>query len=474
MSCATRRTPDRRGYNDARMQTSDHERAPRLFGTDGVRSVFHEGPLTSENIVRLGRALARFAAKRAQDAEGPRVLLAADPRPSGPELVALLSGALAAEGARVIDMGIVPTPALAWGVVDGGFDLGCMVSASHNAVNYNGVKPFVEGRKLTVAEEAEIEAEAAQVATDVEPLPPVRDLKARGRFIDRSVAWLRQGGDLEGVSLVVDLAAGAATDTAPAILEALGATVTTLHPALSRDINDGCGSEQPDAWLERVVAASPDAGFAFDGDADRVVLATPDGVRLDGDDMLAILAEDAYARGVLSNDVVVSSVMSNLGLEERLRSFGVSLERAPVGDRNVAEHMRAVGASFGGEPSGHILMMRTDVPAPFLVGDALAAGVAVLQAARRLGRSLGELRAARPRYPQLLVGVTKSERRPIAEWPELSAEIARQEEALAGTGRLVIRYSGTEPLLRIMAEGRDEALVEAAVRSIQAVAERDG
>lgn len=443
------------------------------FGTDGIRNVAGEGPLTAQGLARIGRAFGRFAVGRSQG-DAPRILLAGDPRPSTPDVIRGLTGALESVGARAIELGTVPTPTLAWLTADGDFDLGVMVSASHNPPEYNGIKPFLStASKLTRAQEEEIEALLAEVDDTPVPADPPRDMMAPRRYIEATCALLAEAGRLDGMRLVVDLAAGAATTIAPDVLRALGAEVTVLHEAGTRAINDDCGSQHPGAWLAAVEANGADAGLAFDGDADRILIATPRGELLDGDDILAILAQDAHAAGGVPAGSVVSTVMANLGLEERLAEFDTTLLRTPVGDRQVAERMRESGAIFGGEPSGHVVLARSDLPqdAPALIGDALVAGVKVLQAARRLGLGLGELRAARPRVPQLLVGVRVSERRPLDEWSSLQDVIRAQEAILADRGRLVIRYSGTEPLLRIMAEGRDAAQVDAAVQAIREAAE---
>ena len=443
----------------------------RWFGTDGIRAIAGEGPLTPASVLLIGRALAQHARSRAAGAD-PRILIAMDPRPSGPGLVAQLAGGMAHEGAHVLEAGILPTPALAWLTAEGGFDLGVMVSASHNAEPYNGIKPFLSsGRKLSEADELSIELALASLESAGEPSSPPRDMKARFRYLDATTAWLAKDGDLSGLHLVVDLSGGAATTTAPFILDALGARTTILHGAGEGVINENCGSQHPESMLAALAETKADAGIAFDGDADRVLIATPGGQMLDGDDMLSILAEDAKERGGLPGGAVVSTVMSNLGLEERMQSLVGRLERTPVGDRHVAERMVEVGSHFGGEPSGHVVLLRDDLPGEAVpIGDALVAAVRVLQAARRLGTDLDALRARRPRYPQTLVGVRVTEKRPIEEWPELRDEIAAQEEALAGVGRLIVRYSGTEPLLRIMAEGKQAEAVDAAVEAIRAVA----
>ncbi len=443
----------------------------RWFGTDGIRALVGEGPLTPASVLLIGRALARHARMQAAGA-APRILIAMDPRPSGPDLVAQLAGGMAHEGAHVLEAGILPTPALAWLTAEGAFDLGVMVSASHNAEPYNGIKPFLSsGRKLSEADELSIELELASLESAGKAASPPRDMKARFRYLDATTAWLAKDGDLSGMHLVVDLSAGAATTTAPFVLDALGARTTVLHAAGEAVINENCGSQHPEAMLAALAEARADVGIAFDGDADRVLFATPGGEMLDGDDMLSILAEDATLRGGLPGDAVVSTVMSNLGLEERMADLGGRLERTPVGDRQVAHRMVQIGSHFGGEPSGHVVLLRDDLPGGTVpIGDALVAAVRILQAARRLGADLDALRARRPRYPQTLVGVRVAEKRPIGDWPALHDEIAAQERALDGIGRLVVRYSGTEPLLRIMAEGKQAEAVDAAVEAIRKVA----
>jgi len=436
----------------------------QFFGTDGIRDLAGQGRLAPEHVARAGRALARFAVETGSAA--PRVCIGRDPRPSGEELTARLASALAQAGASVEDLGVVPSPVAAWSVVDRGYDLGIAVSASHNPPDYNGIKPFSRrGEKLTVEDERRIEA--LMLADDGgEPTRvPLEGVGGASRYVAATTGWLREGGGLNGLRLVVDLSAGAATTTAPDVLRALGADVHLLHEAGSRSINEACGSEHPAAWLE-VVRRQGGVGLAFDGDADRILLADEDGEILDGHDALAILAQDWQGRGCLPGDVVVSTVMANLGLEERLGTLGARLERTGVGDRNVAVRMRETGAALGGEPSGHVVIERDGA----LIGDALVAGVRILQAARRLGASLAELRRETPRYPQLLVNVRVRERRPIEELGDLARTIREVEDDFGERGRLVVRYSGTEPLLRIMAEGKDQAEVEQAVARIEAAA----
>ncbi len=449
-----------------------------LFGTDGIRDRAGEGRLAPARVVALGRALARFAAQRTAG-RAPRVALGRDPRPSGVDLLAQLAAGLALEGAEVDDLGLLPTPAVAWASAAWGYDLGVMLSASHNPEADNGIKPFTAGgRKLTVEEEGEVEALLAALPAVSAPRPSAPRASPAGavRYAAQTQALLADGPSLAGLHVVVDLAAGAMSAAAVAVLEGLGARVEALHPAGSRAINAGCGSEHPRAWLDAVRVARAEAGLAFDGDGDRVLVADAEGGLLDGDDLLAILAEDLVARGRLPGRVVVATVMSNLGLEERLAALGLRLERTPVGDRHVAERMRALAAPLGGEASGHIVLARplggsgAAQPGDPLLGDGLVAGVRVLQVARRLGRSLARLRAQRPRYPQILLNLRAQGRRELEAWPELCAAIASEERAFAAAGRVLVRWSGTEPLLRIMVEGRDPGAVEAAVARLEAVA----
>ncbi len=444
--------------------------AARFFGTDGIRDVAGSGRLTDAHVQRIGRALASFVREQKADAEPLRILLARDPRPSGAAIVGALAGRMAAEGAEVIDAGVLPSPALAWLTATEDFALGCAVSASHNPPEYNGIKPFLgDGRKLSVAEEAQVEALIDGLDEGVDGGPPARDAAAAARYAVSVADELASLGDVSGMRLIVDLSAGAATTTAPMALEGLGLEVAYLHKAGDRPINEDCGTEHPGEWLGWVQQADVDGGLAFDGDADRVLVADEHGDVLDGDDLLAILATDAREHGGVPADSVVGTVMANLGLEEYLQGLGVKLERTKVGDRNVAERMRELGAVFGGEPAGHVVLPRTDADG-CLIGDGLFAGIAVLQAARRLGRPLSELRTLRPRRPQTLINVRMAARKPLDDWPVFQAAWREQEQALAGAGRFVIRYSGTEPLLRIMAEGRDAAQVERAVEALAAIA----
>ncbi len=461
-----------KGGHAARPAYETQEPKLRYFGTDGIRDVAGEGRLAPAIVARVGWALAQFASR---SAGRPRIVLARDTRPSGQVLSRMLAANMEAAGADVIDLGVLPTPALAWHVVDGGFDLGCMLSASHNPSDYNGIKPFLAcGSKLSVEQERDVET-LMDEAHQASPTAKWRGVlsagdEAAGRYARWTSSWLSSFGTLDDVHVVLDLAAGAASTTAATVLKTLGARVTTMHEMGSRTINDDCGSEHTARWLAELARHPHAVGLAFDGDADRVVVGASDGTTLDGDDMLALLATGHQRRGGVPGDTVVSTVMSNLGLEEFLGRRSVKLVRAAVGDRNVATRMREHGSCLGGEPSGHVVMPREDLGASVLIGDGLVAGVRVLQEILAAGLSVAEAGSLRARVPQILVNVRMDARRPLDAWPAFQEEMKRQEALLDGVGRLVIRYSGTEPLLRIMAEGKDDALVTRAVNALADVA----
>ncbi len=441
----------------------------RWFGTDGIRDLAGRGRLDPGVVERFGRALVRFAAEGRRE-DGPvRLAVGRDPRPSGERIARALAAAAGAAGARVEDLGVVPTPVVAWATVARGLDAAVAVSASHNPPEYNGIKPFARGgRKLDPAEEARIEAWMGEAdGNALSPETPLEARPAAPAYANATVALLEPHGRLDGMRLVVDLAAGAATATAPEVLRRLGAEVVLLHEAGRRPINDRCGTEHPEAWLARVLAENA-AGLAFDGDADRVLLAAEDGEILDGDDALAILAADLLADGSVPGGCVVGTVMANLGLEERLGTMGVALERTAVGDRHVQVRMRETGAEVGAEPSGHVVLRRDGA----LIGDALVAGVRLLQAVRRSGSTLAETRAATLRYPQILRNVRLTERKPLEFVPAFQDALRSARERLGGQGRLVVRYSGTEPVLRVMAEGHDPDRVMDVVEGLVAAAEQ--
>ena len=437
-----------------------------FFGTDGIRDRFGSGRLSPENLPRIGRALASFVRERV----GPsaRVFFGRDTRPSGALLLAGIAEGLAAGGMASEDGGVLPTPAIAWWTASGGADVGVALTASHNPAEDNGVKVFLPGgRKTTPEDEAELDARIRAAAPTGQKTSPVPRPDTLDAYVAAALAFLAPGGRLDGLTLVVDCANGATTRTARRVLEALGADVRTPVGSDARGaINDRCGTEHREAWLEAVASAGADGGLAFDGDGDRVLLADARGQVLDGDPLLHLLARDFHERGLLAGDRVVATVMSNFGLEQALGVAGVTLDRAPVGDRHVAARMRETGAALGGEQSGHVVLRWGGA----LIGDGLVAGVTALKAAKRRGLSLEEARREVVKVPQVLLNVRVARKVPLADSPEFSAAVAAEERRLLGKGRVVVRYSGTEPVLRIMVEATDAEAVTLAVARLEASA----
>jgi phosphoglucosamine mutase len=437
-----------------------------FFGTDGIRDRYGSGRLSPENLPRIGRALAAFVRERV----GPtaRVFFGRDTRPSGPALLDGLAAGLAAGGLPCEDGGVLPTPAIACWTASGGCDVGVALTASHHPAEDNGVKVFLPGgRKTTPEDEAALDALIRAAAPTGRRASPVARPDALEAYVAAALAFLSPGGRLDGLTLVVDCANGATTRTARRVLEALGARILTpVGSDAAGAINDRCGTEHRDAWLAAVVEASADGGLAFDGDGDRVLLADAKGEVLDGDPLLHLLARDFHERGRLVGDRVVATVMSNFGLEQALGAVGVTLERAPVGDRHVAARMRETGATLGGEQSGHVVLEWGGA----LIGDGLVAGVTALEAARRRGLSLEAARCEVVKVPQVLRNVRVARKVPLADSPEFTAAVSAEERRLRGKGRVVVRYSGTEPVLRIMVEATDADAVAGAVARLESAA----
>ncbi|HPC82546.1 MAG TPA: hypothetical protein P5234_04515 [Thermoanaerobaculaceae bacterium] len=418
----------------------------RLFGTDGIRGVAREHPLDRPTLARLGRALAEQLAARGKPR---RVLLAGDTRASTPELAAWVGGAFAAAGGEVVWGGVLPTPAVSHLVQAlGGFGSGVIVSASHNPAADNGIKLVTGGGvKWPLEEEAELESRIGEIAAEpgIVPLPPV-DESLRERYA-RLVARTLPPAALAGVRVVVDAAHGAAAPLVEAVLGGLGAEVRLLHASPDgTNINLGCGALHPEKLAAEVQALGADAGVALDGDADRAVMVTQVGRILDGDDLLDVWGRDLDAAQRLPRRALVATVMSNLGLALSCRRLGLRLVRCPVGDREVWEAMGREHAALGGEQSGHVICAHHAV-----TGDGLLTAAHILAIARERGRRLEEL-ATLEHFPQVLVNVRVARRTPLHEVPGLEAAIRAHAELLGDDGRVFVRYSGTEPLLRIMVE----------------------
>jgi len=436
----------------------------RLFGTDGMRGVAFEPPLDQETIMRLGWALARHLQERALPL---RVLLAGDTRASTPVLAGWLARAFAAAGGEVVWAGVLPTPAVSHLLRDAnGFGAGVVVSASHNPAADNGIKLVAaRGAKWPVAEEASLEARLAESRGGWGDgwLPPEAQ-ELRSRYV-ATLAQGLSGKPLAGLHLLVDAAQGAASPVAEEFFSRLGAEVEVLNASPDgANINASCGALHPEELAQAVVARGADAGAAFDGDADRAVLVTHTGRILDGDDILHLWGRHLAAAGKLPGQTVVATVMSNLGLEVALAANGIRLVRCAVGDREVWETMEREGVVLGGEQSGHIICAHHAV-----TGDGLLTAAHVLAIAREQRRPLEEL-ADLQHFPQVLRNVRVSRRLPVAEVPELAGAIARAEEELGDVGRVLVRYSGTEPLLRIMVEAPTDELAHATAQRLADVA----
>ncbi len=423
-----------------------------LFGTDGIRGQAGAPPLDDETVSRIGAVLVAALV----DAEmGPPISIAVgcDTRASSPEIVRALAGGIAAAGGRTRFAGVVPTPAVAYLVALTDADAGVVVSASHNPWKDNGIKIFSgEGRKLPDAVEIDIERRLATSAASP-PAEVHRDLLLGAEYVAHLVRSLPHR--LGGLKVVIDAAHGAAFEVAPTAFQAAGAEVVARNVAPDgRNINEGCGALHPEGMARAVTETGASLGIALDGDADRIIFADDTGTLLDGDDVLYLWTLELEREGRIP-EAVVGTVMSNWGLERALRDMGVLLIRADVGDRYVVEEMEKSGALLGGEPSGHLI--RADLSK---TGDGTLTGlhIAALVAASGLPLS------AQPRFvhtPQVLKNVRVREKTPFEAIPGFAARRRIAEQRLAGNGRLLLRYSGTEALARVMVEGADAALVDA-------------
>lgn len=439
----------------------------RLFGTDGIRAPFGEEPLTADTVRRIGLALGRELFGEQTDPEPPLVLLGGDTRASSPVLVAWMTDGLEAAGVRTLDLGTLPTPAVAWSVPRCGAAAGVVASASHNPAADNGLKLIDRfGWKWEPAAEARLEARLA-AETDAFAGIPATAPGAGRRALDPAAAqryleWLidEAGGPraLAGLRVALDAANGAAAPLAGELFAGLGAEVE-LHFASpdGTNINRDCGSTHPEALAARLATGDFDLGFAFDGDADRALLLDEQGRIHDGDAMLYLWARDLQRRGRLPEPQVVATSMSNFGLERALEALGVGVLRCDVGDRAVVETLRAHGLRLGGEQSGHLVDLECST-----TGDGLltAARIAAIGAeAVRAGRTISTELAGFRRFPQVLVNVRVARKPPFADLARVAEEASRVEQCLGARGRLVLRYSGTEPLARIMIEGPDEVAI---------------
>jgi phosphoglucosamine mutase len=459
----------------------------KLFGTDGIRAIAGEAPLDKRTIRAVGEAL---AARLGTSGQPVRVLLGMDTRESGPWIAAALASGLRAGGAEVESAGILTTPAIAYLARRHGFSAGVVISASHNPWRDNGIKVFGgDGYKLPDEVELGIEAEIERVlANDTDSpdkkqvLRDAQDDNSRGlenatadqaevpavnesyrteyvRFLLDAVP----GVSLDNRCVVIDCANGAASVIAPQLFDSLQGTVEVTHASPNgRNINEGCGALHPEIVAAEVKARGASMGFTFDGDADRALFADEHGNVVNGDAVLLACARDLQARGQLAGNTVVATSMSNMGLEAAFTRSGIRMLRAPVGDKYVLEEMLRSGASLGGEQSGHTLF-----PAKATTGDGLLTALLVLDIVHRSGKTLGELIADLKNFPQLILNVRVREKRPLDSLPGVVSAIHAAEQELKHTGRVVVRYSGTEALARVMIEAESE---EAMRRHAEAIA----
>ena len=429
----------------------------RYFGTDGVRGTVNKSPMTAEFALTLGRAAGHVLTRHMP--HQPRILIGKDTRLSGYMIESALCAGLTAQGMNVLLVGPIPTPAVAYLTRSLRADAGVMLSASHNPAGDNGIKFFAsDGFKLPDAIELEIEA----CIDDLPPLPPALDIgkafridDARGRYIEFLKASLPKRLRLDGIKVVVDSANGAAYDVAPRILRELGCDVISMYDEPNGyNINSDCGSTYPEHMMQRVIETGSDIGLALDGDADRLIACDSQGQLVDGDRVIAILAEHANNHGLLNGGGVVTTLMSNMGLERYLADQGLAMHRAAVGDRYVLEMMRDKGCNIGGEQSGHMILLDHNT-----TGDGLMTALQLLSAMTEQNKPLADLASEMVLFPQKLWNIIMPERKNVLADHQVQSLIAGAEAKLDGNGRINVRMSGTEPKLRIMVEAEDESLM---------------
>jgi len=443
------------------------ESIPRLFGTDGVRGTAGEYPLDPPSVRRLGAALVRAwrARHAAPGGRGPRILVGRDTRESGEWIEAELAHGASGEGASATSAGVVPTPAVAYLTRTQGYDAGVVISASHNPFEDNGIKVFSgKGEKFTERDEREVEAIVADPAWQAKggPAGDVTPVELVDAYLDHLRAVFPESAASKGLRLAVDCANGATTTAAPQLFASLGIeTIVIGNEPDGRNINLGCGSTHPDRLARTVTERGCQMGVAFDGDGDRAICVDHRGQIVDGDAVLLMCGRQLQREGRLRGNAIVATVMSNIGLELALKPLGIDLVRCAVGDKYVMEEMLNRGLSLGGEQSGHIIF--SDY---LFTGDGLCTALNVLRTCALTGRTLADLASDLTTYPQVLLNVRVREKVDLRSVPAVAAVIEGVESRVAGHGRLLVRYSGTEPLLRVMLEGREQDEIRAWAQEI--------
>jgi phosphoglucosamine mutase len=443
----------------------------KLFGTDGIRGVANQWPLTSDFVVRVGQAIGQIIA---HESGKPMVVIGRDTRLSGEMLESALASGLMSQGVDTLHLGVITTPGIAYLTTKLGARLGIVISASHNPYEDNGIKVFgPDGFKIPDEMEAEIERMAqseagSDSASNHSSLG--RRIEGQSHRQDYLAYLVRSAGDpdlLQSTRVVVDCANGATSELAPELFTRLGAEVIAVHNKPDGfNINSSYEYLEPQSMCQAVLQEGAHVGVAFDGDGDRVILVDEKGNFVDGDCIMAILAREMQAQGTLKHDAVIGTVMSNVGLELSLREIGVKLERTPVGDRYVSQRMVEGGFTLGGEQAGHIIIFGYDHAA----GDGLFTTLRVLKAmVDHRPQPLSDLAGCFHKYPQVLINVPVSRKPPLEEIPEVQAQVAKAQAALGKAGRIVLRYSGTENVARVMIEGDDQEVIEREAQDIAGV-----
>lgn len=447
----------------------------KLFGTDGIRGAANRYPLDCETALKTGRAIASFFDNGSDAAGG--FLIGRDTRISGDMLVSAVAAGICSMGNDVHLTGVIPTPGVSHLTCAGGFDAGIMISASHNPFYDNGIKIFKgDGYKLSDDAEHRIEQLIQDDATllkksgSITRVGKIHHLDdARDRYRRFLENCLSAGIPLAGTKMVVDCSNGAASEIAPVLFQALGATVKTIfNRPDGTNINDHCGSQHPETLARMVIDEKADLGLAFDGDADRLIAVDETGKVLSGDQVMAICAGDMQRKGLLANSLVVTTVMSNMGFGDALEKMGIAHIKARVGDRYVMEEMVRAGAVFGGEDSGHMIFLNHHT-----TGDGMLAALKLMEAVRSSGKTLSQLAAVMTVFPQSLINVDVQAKPEIATIDAVMRAIAKAENELGGKGRVLVRYSGTQPQCRVMVEGPTEQKTNDLCRHIAEVVRRE-
>jgi phosphoglucosamine mutase len=441
----------------------------RLFGTDGVRGKAGVHPLDHETVARLGAALVRAMRPSTGLGTGPatalRFIIGRDTRESGDWIERELARGVHAEGGAITTAGVIPTPATAYVTRALGFDAGLVISASHNPFEDNGIKVFSgRGEKFTETLERHVESIIADTSWQVPPggLPPVARTDVVDDYIGHTRLALPEPERLGRLKIAIDTANGATTTVAPRLFREFGFDVAVMGDEPDgRNINLDCGSTHPEKLSAMVRDGGYRIGVAFDGDGDRAIFIDHEGRVVDGDAVMLMCARHMQSQGRLAGNALVATVMSNIGLEIALRDSGIELVRCPVGDKYVMEEMIKRGISMGGEQSGHIIFSEH-----LFTGDGIATALNVLRVMADTGRELADLASELVSYPQVLVNVRVKQKTELGSVPAIAATMDRIEKQLAGQGRLLVRYSGTEPLLRVMIEGKDQQEIQGWAREI--------